>query len=164
MLADLLNLGCGPYPVQPGTMVAGVVCETVWNCDWTAFPGVQLVCDVRTLDLPVGSFKVIRAHEFLEHFEQYDGKRILANCYNWLSADGVVEIKVPDVQSLAEFFVDPAAPDTDADFIGRLYAHGDHKWGFTASTLRELLERVGFKNVTVERRLTVRDMVAVGWK
>ncbi len=164
MLADCLNLGCGPSVLKPGATVAGVVCDTVWNCDWTAFPGVQLVCDVRTLDLPGGSFKVIRAHEFLEHFEQFDGKRILTNCHHWLTADGIIEVKVPDVQALAEFYVNPNEPDTAYDFIGRLYARGDHKWGFTADTLKELLEQVGFKDVTINRRLSVRDMIATGRK
>jgi len=162
MLADCLNLGCGPNVLTPLAYVAGVPCASIWNCDWTAFPGVQLVCDVRTLDLPAGAFKVIRAHEFLEHFEQYDGRRIVANCLNWLTPGGVIELKVPDVQALAECYISPAHPDTASDFIGRLYAHGDHRWGFTADTLRNLLEVSGFRQVEVERRLFVRDMVATG--
>lgn len=164
MLADCLNLGCGPQLLPPGSKVAGVTCNTIWNCDWTAFPGVQLVCDVRTLDLPAGSFKVVRAHEFLEHFEQYDGRRVLANCYSWLAPGGAIEVKVPDVEALAQFFLDPASPDTASDFIGRLYAHGDHRWGFTADTLKCLLEQVGFGSVSVSRRLNVRDMTATGWR
>ena len=180
MVADLLNVGCGPFPLllsgaelvplgclpvpPPVLTVAGVECSTVVNLDYTPFPGVQMVVDIRQVDFPSGAFKAIRAHEFIEHFEKWDGDRILSGFFQWLAKGGRVEIKVPDVLALATFLVDPSAPDRDEDFIGRIYAHGAHRWGFTPKTLRETLERHGFSDVLVTRRLEVRDMVATATK
>ena len=162
MIADCLNVGSGPCPVVGPCEVAGVRCETVINLDYTAFPGVEMVADIRNVDFPASAFKVIRAHEFLEHFERFDGERILASFRQWLVPRGTVEIKVPDVRALAECYVSPSDPDGDGDLIGRLYAHGDHKWGFTPGTLPEALQRNGFEIVSIDARRRYRDLVVVG--
>lgn len=101
------------------------------------------------------TFKQIYASHVLEHFS-YNGElsRTLAEWYRVLAPLGTMYISVPDLDILAQLFVQKDKLSV-ADrfqimrmmFGGQTGPHDCHKTGFTLNFLASFLERAGFKHI-----------------
>jgi hypothetical protein len=90
-----------------------------------------------------GSFDLITAFHVLEHV--VDPEAFLMRCRAQLSLDGMLVIEVPDFAFEKERL---------QKLPGALYTHISpyyHVHHFTAAGLRELVSRLGFKNVRIDR-------------
>lgn len=168
-----LEIGPGPRRL-PGF-------ETV-NIVWA--PGVDYVANA-SRRIPFGSetFKLIYASHILEHIPWYQTESALAEWYRVLEPGGDLELWVPDGLKIAaawvaaeqdgakDFHADPwwkfnANQDPAVWANGRLFSYGDgfgtlghqnwHLSAFSERHLKDLLIKVGFKEVEVLDRKLVR--------
>jgi SAM-dependent methyltransferase len=115
----------------------------------------------------------------LEHLYAHEVALALAEFHRVLTPDGILKIRLPDLQRVAELvaqgrleeviYHSPAGPITPLDM---LYGHrasvarGNefmaHRTGFTARTLGEKLIRAGFARAQVRRAAL--DLWATAWK
>ena len=125
----------------------------------------DVVCDARTLDrLEPAQFDAVYCSHNLEHYYKHEGARVLRGMLHVLKPDGFAEFRVPDLRSvMRKFVVDdleledvlyvaPAGPITIRDVIygwdKKIALSGEdffaHKTGFTAASLRTVLNDAGF--------------------
>jgi len=142
-----LNLGCG-LDKRPDYL----------NVDCRREVKPDLVTDLESLYLRMfidNSVEEILAKDFLEHLSWRVVEDFLRDCYRVLRGGGKIFIQTPDLEAIAKKVI------FDPNYrFGELYGwkaisfwmYGEqdypenfHKCGFTVSTLRSLLEGVGFK-------------------
>lgn len=121
--------------------------------DIEAYPGIDLVCDIRDLNkhLTKGQCNVIRASHVLEHFGTHEVDTVIAMLYELIEEGGTLEIFVPNFAwhaSLVQRGNDEQA--VYYAFGGQLDEWDYHKTGFTPSILYNKLIKAGFKDVLVE--------------
>jgi predicted SAM-dependent methyltransferase len=137
-----VNLGCGHIPRE------GYV-----NVDARELPSVDVVADARRLPFDPGTVAEIYTAHMLEHFPLDDLERVvLPHWREQLEAGGVLHVVVPDAGSMLDEY---GAGQFSFDDL-RLVTFGDQEYEgdfhytmFTADSLVELLERVGFGPVKV---------------
>jgi hypothetical protein len=128
----------------------------------------DIVCDARLLTtLTPAQYDAVYCSHNLEHDYKHDGMKVLQGFVHVLKADGFAEIRVPDMELVMKavverdmdvediLYVSPSGPITVRDVIYGwsveiersgvdFYAH---KTGFTATSLKAVLERAGFASV-----------------
>lgn len=128
----------------------------------------DIVCDARLLtETPPAQFNAIYCSHNLEHYFRHDVAKVLAGFHHVLSADGFIDIRVPDMGQLIklvaereldidDFLYDsPAGPIHVIDVIyglGREIEASEndffaHKTGFTEKSLIARLQKSGFGTV-----------------
>jgi predicted SAM-dependent methyltransferase len=127
--------------------------------------GIDIVCNILDLDkhLEPGSCSEIRASHVLEHFSRKELDTVFSMVYNLLEDSGSFLIMVPNFMWHAQLLIE--GKDEDAvtyAYGGQLDEYDFHKTGFTVRTLQSLLEKHGFKVVTMLERASIRCM-AVKW-
>jgi predicted SAM-dependent methyltransferase len=137
-----LNVGCG-LDKRPGYT----------NIDLNDFHDPDLVADIIDIhQIESGMAEELVAQDVLEHVPSTKVMPALVEWNRLLCTDGMLHVRVPDLQSIAQMFVEGAPP---ADLIQMLYGTqsyaGDfHMSGFTVDTLTAMLEEAGFSPVSVE--------------
>jgi SAM-dependent methyltransferase len=133
MMTAFGRLGFESYGIEPSNAADCAPAEIAHRIQKCYFG--EEVCN--------GSFDLITAFHVLEHV--VDPEAFLMRCRGQLSSDGILVIEVPDftfakerLQSLPAALLTHVSP----------YYHVHH---FTAAGLRELVSRVGFKNVRIDR-------------
>jgi predicted SAM-dependent methyltransferase len=142
-----INFGAGWRPLE------GWV-----NVDIAAAPGIDVVHDV-TEGLPfgTGSAQAILAEHLIEHLTRDAAVDFLSECHRVLATRGVVRLSTPDggryVRSYAgdkEFLDRMRCPEEvlDFDVINRVMREdGLHLWLYDETSLCDLVERAGFREV-----------------
>lgn len=146
-----LNLGCG---------------QKLWdgfvNIDFPdnysgKRPDVE--CDIRELNLPDDYADTAHAIHVLEHFHRWETEKVLTEWKRVLKPGGKLVIEVPCLDQVIRSFIyymEKKSPLNDQLTMWRLY--GDpfyedermvHKWCFSGSELKSIMEEVGFVDVTV---------------
>lgn len=154
-----LNLGCGSDSRE------GYI-----NVDIRRLTGVDVVADVRSLPMANETASEILAHDILEHVSLFDAPKMLAEWHRVLKPGGTLTLRLPDMRKIAAALLggtlkpDPirmqranpglGEPTGEDVAIWLLYGDqaviwggsqwGSHKWGYTRTTLRRLLEEMGF--------------------
>jgi SAM-dependent methyltransferase len=128
----------------------------------------DIVCDARKLStLAPAQFDAVYCSHNLEHYYKHDAMAVVRGFLHVLKADGFVEIRVPDMESVMKtvterdldiediLYTSPAGPMTVRDVIYGWSVEIErsgmdffaHKTGFTATSLRSVLLQAGFVNV-----------------
>jgi len=147
-----LNLGCG-LDKRPDFL----------NIDFRREVKPDLVTDLESLFLRMfidGVVEHILAKGFLEHLSWRVVEGFLRDCWRVLRSGGMLHIKAPDLERIARkvifnpnyklgklegFRVISYLVYGKPDFKGMI-----HKCGFTPNTLKDLLEKIGFKVLSIE--------------
>ncbi len=127
------------------------------NTDLRPIPGVDVVCDALALPFRKGSFSQVKMNHVLEHFTYPEALLVLEETGRVLSADGTVEVWVPNFQSfgvLAAWLtggVDRAnadVPQVYSPLCGQQdYRENTHKSQWTAKLLKIYAEKAGLEVV-----------------
>ena len=119
-----------------------------------AFRAVRYLNLERPFRFGDDTFEAVLATHVLEHLHPDVAERCLRETYRVLRPDGVVRIAVPDLDAMVAEY-DPSDPDA---FLWGIYQgrgarakrSARHWWHYNAASLKQLLERIGFRDV--ERR------------
>jgi predicted SAM-dependent methyltransferase len=132
-----LQLACGSHAL-PGFI----------NIDWRETTATDLLCDIRRLPFPAGSVTEIQCYHALEHFNRKEAERAVEHWASLLAPGGKLVLEVPDFAGLAKRYLKDRAPMWLDHVFGYGRFVGDlHKWGYTAESLRVLLEGAGLVDV-----------------
>jgi SAM-dependent methyltransferase len=160
----VINLGAGadydPYELQ---------------VDLRDTPNITFRCDIRSLPTEwENTVDIAKAHHVLEHFDFQQTPVVLAEWLRVLKPGGKLEIRVPDLEAVAENIVkgrfdavvqgniygDQGHPFWNQEAYGgydgprwlpHSFQHNHHNSGFTARHLLNLLKDVGFVEGKAER-------------
>jgi len=116
--------------------------------------------DITKLKYDNNSVDLIYASHVFEYFDRKEGLEVLKEWYRVLKQGGVLRLAVPDFEIMAKLYSDGSFPLKN--FVGPLYgrmkagAKGPneanapliyHKTVYDFSSLKEILESIGFKNI-----------------
>ena len=168
-----LNLGCGDK------ILGGYI-----NVDFAESRKgnkPDVVADLRSLQFEQDYVDEILSVHVIEHFYPWEAENLLTHWKEILKPGGSIILECPNILTAAKMLLEE--PERAARAVGKdgqmamwpLY--GDpawqdplmcHRWGYTPTTLKDLLEKCGFKNVRQERAIfkcqDPRDMRIVGEK
>lgn len=143
----------------------------------------DFVCDARNLTtLDAGQFDAVYCSHNLEHYYRHDVQRVLTGFLHVLNDNGLVHIRVPDIQEVMRATVErkldiddilyqsPAGPIMVLDVlygysveIERSGQHFfGHKTGFTRKSLEKALRKAGFSKTYIASRNL--EVVALAFK
>jgi hypothetical protein len=137
-----LHIGSGPVAIEGWT-----------NVDVTAYPGVDVVLDVRE-PWPFAEVELIFAEHFLEHLTLQEGLVFLRECRRVLRADGVLRLSTPNLDWVwLTHYKPPSELTTEEQLLGCLEINrAFHGWGhqflYNFRTLELALRAAGFAEVT----------------
>lgn len=137
---------------------------------------IDFRCDIRKLPEDWGmQFDIVKSNHVLEHFPYTQTEEILKEWYRLLKPGGKILLNVPDMQSVAQYLLDgdmdiliqgiifgdqgndyhsqpPYGELRDGRYLADSFENNAHKAGFTAKFLGKLLQKVGFVDISGERR------------
>ncbi len=135
-----LHLGCGPLRLEG------------WiNIDNVAYPGVDLVTDIRE-GLAYEGVRFVYAEHFIEHLAYDDALQLMVECRRVLGADGVLRLSTPNLDWVWASHYRRELPTTDLQLFGcfslNLAFHGwGHQFLWNFGTLQATLVDAGFGTV-----------------
>jgi predicted SAM-dependent methyltransferase len=137
-----LNVGCGHKPLP-----------AYLNIDRRNLPGVDIVAEAESLPFEKNTVTEIFSAHLLEHFTLVQlGKNILPNWRDLLVENGVLQVVVPDAESmiLAYSIGDMSFIDLrEVTFGAQDYDDDFHQTMFTADTMKKILIESGFTNIKI---------------
>jgi predicted O-linked N-acetylglucosamine transferase (SPINDLY family) len=165
---QLLHVGCGPYhPLAlPPLLRTGEWQEVRLDIDPEVEP--DIVSSITHMPMVADrTFDAVYSSHNLEHLYAHEVPLALSEFYRVLKPGGFALITLPDIQKIAEQVaqghwedtscVTYSGPLSPVDMVygqrsaiaaGRVYMA--HKTGFTAATLRQKLEQVGFQRIDTQ--------------
>ncbi len=168
-----LNLGCGDKILQ------GYV--NVDFADSRKGNRPDVIADLRALQFPNDHADELLSVHVIEHFYPWEAEGLLRHWKDVLKPGGQLILECPNILTAAEMLLkdpDRAARAEGKDGQMAMWPlYGDpawmdplmcHRWGYTPTTLVDLLKRCGFNNVRQEPAVfkcqDPRDMRVVGEK
>ncbi|TRZ51001.1 methyltransferase domain-containing protein [bacterium] len=176
-----LNIGCGPcgidgwlnydfgilpllstFPVLKSILIKTHLLSSFYQIKW---PEIKLVDIRKKFPLSNSSVKVIFCSQVLEHFEYWEAKHILSECYRVMKTGGILRISVPDIEKIISNY------STNKDKVGSARefdktVFGDekdlkpnivkklsiffiryHKWHYNYPYMCQLLKETGFSKI-----------------
>ena len=140
-----LNVGCGRVK-KPGYLNVDV--------DPTVSPDVLL-----TLDSPLpfvgASFDLVEAYHVIEHVYPWQALDLLKEFCRILKPGGKIVLECPNIEAACGWLVQNAKYGWDSQ-MGMWALYGDpnprnhlfmHRWGYTAASLWEILQKAGFTSI-----------------
>lgn len=135
-----LHLGCGD------TYISGYI-----NVDIRDNLVCDMVADIGDLsEFEPSSVDVIYACHVLEHFKRHEYMYVLDRWHRLLKPNGILRVAVPDLFEVAKgIYLNQEKTEKYLGFLygGQNYDTNYHYMGFTFKSLRDALEKVGFKDV-----------------
>lgn len=95
------------------------------------------------------SLDVIFTSHFLEHLNEKDGIGVIMGCYRALKPDGIFRILVPDLDFAMGMYKSGKIDEMLRSFFytSNKYDFHMHKYNYNFKTLKERLEKAGFKSI-----------------
>lgn len=168
-----LNLGCGDK------ILGGYINVDFAQSRKGNTPDV--IADLRAMSFEPGYADEILSVHVIEHFYPWEVEALLKHWQTILKPGGLLILECPNILTAAEMLL--KEPDRAARAEGKdgqlamWPIYGDpgwqdplmcHRWGYTPTTLKDLLERCGFTKVRQEiavfKQQDPRDMRVVGEK
>jgi GT2 family glycosyltransferase/predicted SAM-dependent methyltransferase len=132
-----INVGCGRFPLN------GFV-----NIDREAEVEPDVVCDVTDLPYDVGTVDEIYAGHILEHFDWYEGEKVLGYWYSLLKPGGKISVSVPDFDVFAAQYLEKKTPEAMREmndtYIYSYKQKSPHRYAYSAGLLEEVMGSAGF--------------------
>ena len=158
--AAKLNIGCGRQ-----------ILSDYINIDIRPLDNIDLIADSRSLPFKENSVDEIRHSHLIEHFTQAEMMNHIApHWFDLLKPGGFMRVICPDWDEMIRRYVSGEYPFKDlrtVTFAGQDYEQNFHYNAFNFSSLKEALENVGFRHVTlIDTRRVERcwEMEVVAWK
>ncbi len=124
------------------------------NIDLRLLPKTDMGASITNLPFASNSADSVICSDVLEHLPRNRLLAALAEIGRVLKTGGIVKIKMPDIRALAEGYV--AGKIGTADFARKIYGNQEsgqdenfHRNGLDATTLKVVLENLGFVDVQV---------------
>lgn len=147
-----LNLGCGRHTMEG------------WFCiDAAQHPGatrpLDLVSDVKKIDLPDGCAEEILAIHLWEHLYRWECDDVIDEWRRLLEPRGKLTLEMPDLMKFCKNIIQGRNDGHHPDQLGMWAMYGDprtkdplmvHKWAWTYKTLRKFLMEHKFAEVREE--------------
>ena len=136
-----LHIGSGPIAIEGWT-----------NVDVVAYPGVDVVLDVRE-PWPFADVELVFAEHFIEHLTLVQGLAFLRECRRVLREDGVLRLSTPNLDWVwLTHYKAPVELSVDEQLLGCLEINrAFHGWGhrflYNLRTLELALRASGFAHV-----------------
>jgi predicted SAM-dependent methyltransferase len=136
-----LHIGSGPVAIEGWT-----------NVDVAAYPGVDVVLDVRE-PWPFADVELIFAEHFLEHLTLAEGLTFLRECRRVLRADGVLRLSTPNLDWVWLTHYKPPTELSPAEQligcleINRAFHGWGHRFLYNFRTLELALRTAGFAEI-----------------
>jgi hypothetical protein len=130
-----LNVGCG------GTRYPGYINVDISQGD--------VLSDIRAMPVKPGKVNEISCHHVLEHLALNEVVPVLQSFYAMLRHGGVLEIGMPDLGLLCEYYLGQSEEIREAWAVKTLYGsqenkHMFHRSGFTMQGMKKILIGIGF--------------------
>lgn len=136
-----LNLGCGKISKK------GYI-----NIDKNDFDNVDRVLDIRELDYKENEIEEVRMNYVIEHLTYKEGEALLKDIFRILKRGGTLELSAPDLDKCCKKFLETKERKWTYwlyNIYGAQRWPGDvHKSGYIFEKMKELLEKLGFVEVT----------------
>ncbi len=120
------------------------------NIDVRDLPGVDIIDNIITLEkFKESSADLIYVSHVLEHTKRFEYTSVLQRWYDILKEGGVLRIAVPDIEAVFNHYNKHRDFKKLHGFLwgGQTYDQNFHYMGWTFDTLKEDLEKIGFKNI-----------------
>lgn len=109
-------------------------------------PRADSWCDLtRPLAFPDEAFDVISSEEVLEHVDEVQGARLLAECWRVMKPGGRIHIATP---GLDYFAARVAEKDPEGEAINAIFYEHGHRFIYSQQRLEKALSSAGFAGVT----------------
>ncbi|WP_310489426.1 methyltransferase domain-containing protein [Chamaesiphon sp. VAR_69_metabat_338] len=152
-----LHIGCG-YHMLDGWL----------NSDYQAIPKDILQVDAtKTFPIDSNKFDYIFTEHMIEHILYPQGLSMLSECFRVLRKNGTIRVSTPDLQfavglyqdrktdpqkeyiksSIEHFIAEDTNGNDDVFVINNLFRAWGHQFIYDEKTLRNSLEKAGFKNI-----------------
>lgn len=131
-----LHLGCG-YRAFPGFI----------NIDMNWTSATDYTCNIAKLPCPDGSVERIETYHVIEHIPRPQVEQVLREWHRVLMPDGVLVMECPDFARNIEELLHGNETSMYSIFGKQRFPGDAHHWGYTKSTLSELVKQVGFSRV-----------------
>lgn len=142
----MLNLGCGSV-YKPNYI----------NIDKYNNIVADKMSDIDDLPFESNSVDLIEASQVIEHFDYIHCKYVLSEWFRVLQSTGTLILETPDLKKSFKKLLSKEG-ETRKRTLQWVYGIDSpgllHKTGFTFNILRDLLEEIGFENITKERQKT----------
>lgn len=122
------------------------------NVDINPKFAVDILSDMRYIEFQPESFQEILAKDVIDHVTYAEAKKVLAKIYRWLKPNGVLTIHTPNLRFLASKLV--LEDEIEHEALRWLYATDGEddthyssnviRWCYSKSSLRNILEKIGF--------------------
>lgn len=121
----------------------------------------DLICDASAVNQTLlnGSISLILASHIIEHFSNTEAIRALKVWHDVLMPGGWLVLELPDMRKCMKLYLYSNSADEKNDAAIGIWGRFDwniyqgHRYGYTADTLSEILEKIGFKNIEVKEPL-----------
>jgi predicted SAM-dependent methyltransferase len=152
-----LHIGCGPHLLDG------------WlNSDYQAIPRDILEIDAtKTFPIASNKFDYVFTEHMIEHILYPQGLSMLSECFRILRKNGTIRVSTPDLQfavslyqsqktdpqkeyikaSINHFIAEETHGNDDVFVINNLFRAWGHQFIYDEQTLRNSLEKAGFKNI-----------------
>lgn len=120
---------------------------------------VEVVCRGEQLPFVDGCFDEVYMLGVFEHFTQSNAHSLICECSRVLCIGGIIEFTFPDLVAVCRIIVEDTFPDSWNDYfrnrwkpldyaLSCLYGGQDrpgqiHQWGWTLTTVEQLLQKYG---------------------
>lgn len=167
--SSLLNIGCGPYPV-----------ERFINLDYSWGPEIDICWDITKRKYPIqsDSLKGIYTEHCMEHIPFESFKENCKEFYRMLGRGGNIRIIVPDGELYFDLYQERKKGNpvvipweeesiTPMARINEVFRRHGHLFIYDFETMKILLEAAGFVHVKKESYLKGRDndlLIDTDWR
>jgi predicted SAM-dependent methyltransferase len=148
-----LHLGCGQVYLDGYTNIDYPLSEHSVQHKSIA----DKLADITKLRYKTSSIEEVRLHHVFEHFDRATACALVLVWRSWLKPSGLLHIEVPDFERTAHAVLSPLT-SKQRKLVGMRHIFGSqeahwavHYYGWSESSLRELLESCGYEDLKFKR-------------